>query len=67
MILWESVAINQYLVQTYDPKGHLWCTQAPESFLMSQWLYFQMSGQGPYFGQGMSRDLIKLWTIGLFF
>ena len=52
MVLWESAAINMYLVQTYDPEGRLWCRQAPQSFHMNQWLFFQMSGQGPYFGQG---------------
>ncbi|KAF3385826.1 Glutathione S-transferase 1 [Talaromyces pinophilus] len=51
MVLWESVAINEYLVQTYDLSGTLWCPQGPDYFIMKQWLYFQMSGQGPYYGQ----------------
>lgn len=54
MVLWESVAINEYLVQTYDPSAALWCPQGPDHFVMKQWLYFQMSGQGPYYGQGLS-------------
>lgn len=57
MVLWESVAINEYLVQTYDLSGTLWCRQGPDHFIMKQWLYFQMSGQGPYYGQGLSNIL----------
>lgn len=54
LTLWESGAIIEYLVETYDkdhalsfPRG------SPEYFLAKQWLYFQVSGQGPYFGQAM--------------
>lgn len=54
MVLWESAAINEYLVHTYDRTGTLWCPEGPDHFVMKQWLYFQMSGQGPYYGQGSS-------------
>jgi len=54
LTLWESGAIVEYLVETYDkhnkisyPKG------SNESYLTKQWLYFQVSGQGPYFGQAV--------------
>jgi Glutathione S-transferase, N-terminal domain len=53
MIIWESVAINEYLVQTYDLEEKLWFSKGPEYFFMKQWLCFQMSGQGPYYGQGL--------------
>lgn len=53
IVLWESAAINEYLVETYDPDGRLWFSQGHDHFYMKQWLYFQMSGQGPYYGQGL--------------
>lgn len=49
--LWESGAIIQYLVETYDKKQTLTYTTIPERYQLNQWLMFQMSGQGPYFGQ----------------
>jgi Glutathione S-transferase len=54
----SSAAINEYLVETYDPAGTLWYQDGPNKFLMKQWLYFQMSGQGPYYGQGVSQLLV---------
>lgn len=50
--LWESGAIIEYLVETYDKSNSLTYTQSPEKYEVKQWLHFQMSGQGPYFGQG---------------
>jgi glutathione S-transferase len=49
--LWESGAIIEYLVETYDKEKKLTFTTSPEKFYVSQYLHFQMSGQGPYFGQ----------------
>ncbi|KAH6668404.1 glutathione S-transferase [Halenospora varia] len=49
--LWESGAIIQYLVHTYDKENRVSYSSSPEKFYMEQWLYFQTSGQGPYFGQ----------------
>ncbi|KAL2788368.1 glutathione S-transferase [Aspergillus keveii] len=50
--IWESGAIIEYLVETYD-KEHTISFEhgSKEYFLAKQWLHFQMSGQGPYFGQ----------------
>lgn len=49
--LWESGAIIEYLLETYD-KGHsLSYTSGPERWEQRCWLHFQTSGQGPYFGQ----------------
>lgn len=52
--LWESGAILEYLVETYD-KEHTISFEAgsKDYFLAKQWLHFQMSGQGPYFGQAV--------------
>ncbi|KAI1174244.1 glutathione S-transferase [Nemania sp. FL0916] len=54
LTLWESGAIVEYLVETYDkdnkisfPKG------SNASYLTKQWLYFQTTGQGPYYGQAV--------------
>jgi len=49
--LWESGAIVEYLVETYDTKHSLTYASSPEKYFVKQWLHFQMSGQGPYFGQ----------------
>ncbi|KAJ0310055.1 hypothetical protein COL516b_002561 [Colletotrichum fioriniae] len=49
--LWESGAIVEYLVETYDDTGALSLASREDRFLLKQWLHFQVSGQGPYFGQ----------------
>ncbi len=52
LVLWESGAIVEYLTERYDkgrkisfPRG------THEAEHARQWLFFQVSGQGPYFGQ----------------
>jgi glutathione S-transferase len=49
--LWESGAIIEYLTEVYDTKNTLSFASSPEKYLVKQWLHFQMSGQGPYYGQ----------------
>ncbi|CAG8961040.1 hypothetical protein HYFRA_00002580 [Hymenoscyphus fraxineus] len=49
--LWESAAIIEYLVETYGQDKDLTFTSGPEKFLVKQWVFFQASGQGPYYGQ----------------
>ncbi|TKA65363.1 hypothetical protein B0A49_12212 [Cryomyces minteri] len=50
--LWEvSGAIIEYLEETYDKENKFQYTTFPEKFLSKSWLFFQVSGQGPYFGQ----------------
>jgi glutathione S-transferase len=49
--MWESGAIIEYLLETYDTSHSLSYTESPEKFLQKSWLHFQVSGQGPYFGQ----------------
>ncbi|KAH8882139.1 glutathione S-transferase [Thozetella sp. PMI_491] len=49
--LWESGAIYLYIVEQYDKERRLTYDSFNERHLLNQWLMFQVSGQGPYFGQ----------------
>jgi glutathione S-transferase len=51
LTLWESAAIIQYIIEQYDTKHVLSYDTFKEKHLCNQWLAFQISGQGPYFGQ----------------
>ena len=52
--LWESGAIIEYLMERYDTKHRLsFAPGTPESYHAKQWLYFQATGQGPYYGQAV--------------
>ncbi|KAM3069224.1 hypothetical protein ACMFMG_010740 [Clarireedia jacksonii] len=51
LTLWESGAIINYLMTTYDKENNLQPEDLLEKFKAQQWLFFQVSGQGPYFGQ----------------
>jgi glutathione S-transferase len=52
LILWESGAIIEYLVERYDTDRKIsFAPGTAEAYHTKQWLYFQASGQGPYFGQ----------------
>lgn len=51
--LWESGAIIEYLVETYDTLGSLTLRDRKDRWLLRQYLHFQMSGQGPYYGQAV--------------
>lgn len=52
LVLWESGAIIQYLIDRYDEEGKLSHPgSSNEKYREFQWAHFQMSGQGPYFGQ----------------
>jgi glutathione S-transferase len=52
--VWESGAIIEYLVSEYDHGQHKlsFAPRTPEAYAAVQWLHFQASGQGPYYGQG---------------
>ncbi|KAI0659471.1 glutathione S-transferase C-terminal-like protein [Cubamyces menziesii] len=50
-VVWESNAILTYLVDKYDPEGKISVKGFEEKIHQLQWLFFQSSGQGPYFGQ----------------
>lgn len=41
----------EYLIAEYDKDNLLHYTKSPEKYECLSWLHFQMSGQGPYFGQ----------------
>ena len=58
--LWESGAIIEYLMDTYDKDGKLHYTNSPEKFTQLSWMHFQMSGQGPYFGQKAWFTFVRL-------
>ncbi|KAK3315160.1 glutathione S-transferase Ure2-like protein [Apodospora peruviana] len=54
LTLWESGAIVLYLVDRYDtaePRKISFAPGTPEAYKAQQWLFFQASGQGPYYGQ----------------
>ncbi|KAI0702243.1 thioredoxin-like protein [Earliella scabrosa] len=53
--VWESNAIMLYLVDKYDKEKKLALTgdKEEEKYQLLQWLFFQASGQGPYFGQAV--------------
>lgn len=51
LVLWESSAIITYLVQEYDKNHSLTYAEGDEVHHINQWLHFQTSGQGPYYGQ----------------
>ena len=52
-ILWESNAIIEYLTSKYDTEHKLSFPDFENQQYMRQWLYFQASGQGPYYGQAV--------------
>lgn len=52
--LWEFGAIIEYLVENYDTEHKVsFAPGTAEAYSARQWLFFQVSGQGPYFGQAM--------------
>jgi len=52
--LWESGAIIEYLIETYDKEHKIsFDFGTKESYEAKQWLFYQVSGQGPYFGQAV--------------
>ncbi|KAI1750424.1 glutathione S-transferase [Xylaria castorea] len=54
LTLWESGAIVEYLVETYDKDNKLSFPRGSnESYLTKQWLFYQTTGQGPYYGQAV--------------
>lgn len=53
IVLWESAAIILYLVETYDKEGKISYDTVREKHQLNQWLAFQVSGQGPYWGQAV--------------
>ncbi|KAI9067088.1 glutathione transferase Ure2p class [Trametes sanguinea] len=50
-VIWESNAIISYLVEQYDPEHKISFDRFEDKIIQLQWLFFQASGQGPYFGQ----------------
>ncbi|TFK47695.1 glutathione S-transferase [Heliocybe sulcata] len=50
-VLWESNAILTYLADKYDTERKFSTDAEDDKYKQLQWLMFQASGQGPYFGQ----------------
>jgi len=51
-VLWESNAMINYILQRYDKEyKYHFKSGTKESALVDQWMTFQVSGQGPYYGQ----------------
>ena len=54
LTLWESGAIIEYLIERYDKEHKLsFPAGTPEAYHAKQWLFFQTTGQGPYYGQAV--------------
>ncbi|OOF99005.1 hypothetical protein ASPCADRAFT_204676 [Aspergillus carbonarius ITEM 5010] len=52
LTIWESGAIVHYLISRYDKSHKISFPEGTnESYLTAQWMFFQASGQGPYYGQ----------------
>lgn len=51
IMLWESGAILTYLSEEYDTDKVLTYESLQDKHHLNQWLHFQVSGQGPYYGQ----------------
>ncbi|KAH7121081.1 glutathione transferase 2 [Dendryphion nanum] len=50
--IWESGAIIEYLIERYDKDHRLsFAPGTHEYYHAKQWLFFQTTGQAPYFGQ----------------
>ncbi|OSD01270.1 glutathione transferase Ure2p class [Trametes coccinea BRFM310] len=50
-VIWESNAILLYLIEKHDKDNKLGVSNEADKYKLLQWLFFQASGQGPYFGQ----------------
>ncbi|KAF2014066.1 putative glutathione S-transferase 1 [Aaosphaeria arxii CBS 175.79] len=54
LTLWESGAIIEYLIEKYDVERKIsFEPGTSEYYHAKQWLFFQVSGQGPYYGQAV--------------
>jgi glutathione S-transferase len=58
-VVWESGAIMLYLVEKYDTDHKISFASFESEAKAKQYLMFQMSGQGPYFGNFPPR--LILW------
>ncbi|KAI1425269.1 glutathione S-transferase [Xylaria sp. FL1777] len=53
LTLWESGPIVEYLIDQYDKDHKISYDSFQEKYHIKQWIGYQISGQGPYYGQGM--------------
>ena len=60
--LWESGAIVEYLVETYDKQNTLsYGDKSPEKYQLKQWLHFQMVHDLPSSCQLTGQFLLTTW------
>ncbi|TFK94563.1 glutathione S-transferase [Polyporus arcularius HHB13444] len=50
-VVWELGAIISYVTEKYGPTRTISFEKFEDKMHMLQWLFFQASGQGPYYGQ----------------
>ncbi|KAI1327099.1 thioredoxin-like protein [Xylariaceae sp. FL0255] len=53
LTMWESGPIIEYLIDQYDKDHKLSYGTFKEKYEIRQWIGFQISGQGPYYGQAV--------------
>jgi len=51
--VWESCACITYLAEKYDTEHKISVASMEDRMHQLQWLFFQASGQGPYYGQAV--------------
>ncbi|KAI2606303.1 glutathione S-transferase [Hypoxylon fragiforme] len=51
--IWESGPILEYIIDQYDKENKLSYDTLAEKYQIKQWIAFQISGQGPYYGQAV--------------
>jgi glutathione S-transferase len=62
--LWESGAIIEYLVETYDKERKMsFAPGTTEYFHAKQWLHFQVSGQDPFSAHAISFKAYHPWQL----
>lgn len=62
IVIWESGAIIEYLVENYDVEHKISHSESQKKWHERQFLHFQMSGQGPYFGLSFTSSLFPTPT-----
>lgn len=64
MKLWESGAIIEYLLETYDPTNTLSYSSGAERYEQKCWMHFQMSGQVSYYPPAITQPSSNLPYLG---
>ena len=51
LTIWETGAIADYIIETYDREAKLTYTTAAEKWAVRTWVYFNVTTQDQYYGQ----------------